>query len=195
VQWLITAALVVVAAIASAGAVLLITDDDSNGPARNAGPSQPALTAADVVAKPLFKDCTVESTPRQGAVETAVCKPSGMSPTSSPDEWEVSIFPNGRQLRQAYAGEEAADGVVKRGGRCDGVSWGGEGPWAHGPGKPGGRRFCFFDGDDAVIVWTHEKLGQPTHGDVLAVAREGGSDHTGLYAWWRFWHHRIGKAG
>jgi hypothetical protein len=49
--------------------------------------------------------------------------------------------------------------------------------WEHGPGKPGGRVFCYFDGDDAVIVWTHERLGQPTHRDMLAIAREGGSDH------------------
>ena len=50
-----------------------------------------------------------------------------------------------------------------------------------------------FDGTDAVIVWTHRKLGQPTHTDLLGIAREGGSDHPGLFGWWRFWHHRLGK--
>jgi serine/threonine protein kinase len=194
VHWLITAALVVVAAIASAGAVLLFTDGDSGAPTRNSGSTRPALTVEDLVANPLFKDCRIQTTPRQGAVETAVCKQSGTPTAFSPDRWEVSIFPNGRRLQRAYAAEQTGIDAVKGGGRCDGVSWGGEGPWAHGPGKPGGRRFCFFDGNDAVIVWTHERLGQPTHGDVLAVAREGGSDHTGLFAWWRFWHHRIGKA-
>jgi hypothetical protein len=44
-----------------------------------------------------------------------------------------------------------------------------------------------------VIVWTHRKFGQPTHTDFLGIAREGGSDHPGLYGWWRFWHHRLGK--
>ena len=44
-----------------------------------------------------------------------------------------------------------------------------------------------------MIVWTHEKLGQPDHKDVLLVARVAGSDHPGLFNWWRFWHHRIGK--
>jgi hypothetical protein len=34
--------------------------------------------------------------------------------------------------------------------------WGGERAWLHGPDKPGGRVFCYFDGNDAVIVWTHE---------------------------------------
>jgi len=77
----------------------------------------------------------------------------------------------------------------------DGTSWGGSGPWVHPgtPPKPGGERFCYFDGDEAVIVWTHKKLGQPTHRDMLAIAREGGTDHAGLFTWWRFWHHRIGK--
>ncbi len=67
------------------------------------------------------------------------------------------------------------------------------GPWAHGPGKPGGRRLCYFDRNDAVIVWSHERLGQPTHRDVLAVAREGGSDHARLTSWWGYAHHLIGK--
>jgi hypothetical protein len=28
---------------------------------------------------------------------------------------------------------------------------------------------------------------------MLAIAREGGTDHAGLFTWWRFWHHGIGK--
>jgi hypothetical protein len=66
--------------------------------------------------------------------------------------------------------------------------------WEHRPGKPGGRVFCYFDGDDAVIVWTHERLSQATHHDMLAIAREGGSDHARLTRWWRPWHHLIGKS-
>jgi hypothetical protein len=53
--------------------------------------------------------------------------------------------------------------------------------------------FCYFDGDFAVVVWTHEKLGQASHIDMLGVARAAGSDHSNLYNWFRFWHHRIGK--
>ncbi len=60
--------------------------------------------------------------------------------------------------------------------------------------KPGGRAFCYFDGNDAVIVWSHQRLGQLTHRDVLITAREGGSDHVTLTRWWRPWHHLIGKA-
>lgn len=61
-------------------------------------------------------------------------------------------------------------------------------------GQAGGRYFCYFDGNDAVIVWTHERLNQPSHLDVMVTAREGGSDHPGLTRWWRPWHHEIGKA-
>ena len=64
----------------------------------------------------------------------------------------------------------------------------------HGPDKPGGRELCYFDGDDAVMVWTHERLGQSSHKDILVIAREGGSDHARLYLWWQPWHHLIGKA-
>ena len=84
--------------------------------------------------------------------------------------------------------------------RRTGHSWGfvtadtGELQWQHGPGKPGGRAFCYFDGDDAVSVWTHERLGQPSHRDVLVTARKGGSDHVNLTRWWRPIHHLIDKA-
>ena len=42
--------------------------------------------------------------------------------------------------------------------------------------------FCYFDGNDAVAVWSHNRLGQPTHRDILVKAHEGGSDHPGLTA-------------
>src|SRR4029450_8051745 len=62
------------------------------------------------------------------------------------------------------------------------------------PPKPGGRILCYFDGDDAVAVWTHERLGQPTHRDILGIAREGGTDHARLYSWWSRAHHLVGEA-
>lgn len=43
-----------------------------------------------------------------------------------------------------------------------------------------------------MLVWTHERLGQRTHAETLGTAREGNSNHPGLYGWWRFWVHRIG---
>ena len=32
-----------------------------------------------------------------------------------------------------------------------------------------------------------------TQGSINGERDGGGSDHPGLYGWWRFWHHRIGK--
>jgi hypothetical protein len=97
-------------------------------------------------------------------------------------------------LKAAYEDIRDTHKIAPDQGRCNAFSWGGEGLWEYGPGKPGGRRLCYFDGDDAVIVWIHERLGQASHKDVLMIAREGGSDHARLYRWWRPWHHLIGKA-
>jgi hypothetical protein len=115
-----------------------------------------------------------------------------------PDRLELSLFPNASTVNAAYKDERDSAGV-KSAGRCDGASWGGEGAWFHtvapgAPNKPGGERFCFFDGDDAVIVWTHRQLAQATHREMLATAREGAVNHAGLFSWWRFWRHNIGKA-
>jgi hypothetical protein len=98
-----------------------------------------------------------------------------------------------RTLGAGLSVEHAPVRTVPDQGKCNALTWGGEGPWAHGPGKPGGRRLCYFDGDDAVIVWTHERLGQANHRDILAIAREGGSDHARLFGWWAYAHHLIGK--
>jgi hypothetical protein len=106
---------------------------------------------------------------------------------------EISVYPNAESLAAAYKEIEVEQGLTPDTGKCSGSSWGGEGAWLHGPDKPGGRRLCYFDGDDAVLVWTHEKLGQEDHRDTLVIAREGNIDHVGLSSWWRFWTHRIGK--
>ena len=105
------------------------------------------------------------------------------------------MYPNDAALSAAYAGElRRREGIERDEGKCNAFSWGGEREWLHGPGKPGGRAFCYFDANDAVIVWTHGRLGQPTHRDILASAREDGSDHARLTHWWRPSHHLIGKA-
>jgi hypothetical protein len=112
-----------------------------------------------------------------------------------PDRWEISSYPNGETLRAAYRAQlQLHPSLQKDSGKCNAFSWGGERQWLHGPDKPGGRVFCYFEGNDAVAVWTHERLGQPSHRDILAIARESGSDHASLTRWWRPWHHLIGKA-
>ena len=112
-----------------------------------------------------------------------------------PDRWEISSYRSGTDLMAAYRSDFRRHPTLRsNSGKCNAFTWGGELQWLHGADKPGGRAFCYFDGNDAVIVWTHQRLGQLTHRDVLITAREGGSDHVSLTRWWRPWHHLIGKA-
>lgn len=141
----------------------------------------------------LARNCVKQPVQNIGAVETAVCVQRSGQAGFTPDRWEVSIYPSGSALREAYNAERGRHDLATDQGKCNRLTWGGEGAWSHGPGKPGGRRLCYFDGNDAVIVWSHERLGQPTHRDVLCVAREGGTDHASLTSWWAYAHHLIGK--
>lgn len=205
--------LVVLVAAFTAAAVVYLTSDDT-GPQSSAqpgggggrtgteteteteapadGPAESRVAALMPAA--LWEGCEVQSVPDIGAVETAVCLPPADGTRFSPDRWSVSIYPDGGTLQDAYEAERQRQGVDADQGRCSVTSWGGEAPWEHGPGKPGGRNFCYFDGDDAVIVWSHERRGQPDHEDILGIARESGSDHARLTRWWRVQHHLIGKS-
>jgi len=141
--------------------------------------------------------CTVQPAPLyHDAAQSSICAPplaGCLDGKPCPDRWEISTFATSAALQSAYGKLKKARGIGGNKGQCNGLSWGGEGPWSHGPGKPGGRRFCYLEHNDAVVVWTHEKLGQPNHVDVLGVASLGGGDHFHLHNWWRFWHHLIGK--
>ena len=201
VGWKVGAAVVALAAITAAGVVYLTSGD--TGDVGTASPNQgtfpvttPEVLAADagleaIVPVTLWRDCGRQTVAEPGALQTAVCLPS----SGMPDRWEISSYANGAAIDDAYeaALRNRAD-IDRDSGKCNAFSWGGERQWLHGPAKPGGRIFCYFDGNDAVAVWTHKRLGQPTHRDVVMVAREGGSDHAGLTRWWRPWHHLIGKA-
>ena len=205
-RWLLTAALVVGAAAASGLVVYFVTNSGSSnsGSGTTAGttttnPAQQAQAGLPtLIPEPLLKSCQVSATPAlTGAVQSAVCTPPANPADRTlrfyPDRWEVSIFPNATALHSAYNALRRQSDTGTNFGNCNNVTWGGESSWEHGPGKPGGRFFCYFEGNVAVIVWTHEKLGQASHIDMLGTAREGGSDHPSLFNWWRFWHHRIGK--
>jgi hypothetical protein len=192
-------AIVALIAAASAAAVVYLTAGGGAEPSL-AGPSTPppanqevlATDLASVVPAAIWKDCRIQTVANPRALETAVCVPS----SGVPDRWEISRYPNGLALAAAYRSELGKRADIKRdSGKCNAFVWGGENQWQHGVNKPGGRVFCYFDGNDAVIIWTHERLAQPTHLDILVSAREGGSDHAGLTRWWRPWHHQVGKAG
>jgi predicted Ser/Thr protein kinase len=198
-QLLLTLLLVVVAAAASGLVVYFVTRGDHvTTPA--AAPKAPAFhTLAEIVPSPVWDTCKKQAKPRPGALETAVCLPPANPTSFTPDRLELSTFASGAAVVRAYEAERRLHHVARNQGSCNGLSWGGEGTWLHNPASPGappktgGSRFCYFAGHDAVIVWTHRKFGQPTHTDLLGIAREGGSDHPGLFNWWRFWHHRLGK--
>jgi class 3 adenylate cyclase len=199
-SWGVGLAVMLIAAV-TAGAVVYITSENT-GERSTAAPNRElpgggadarragviALIPAD-----LGKNCVKQPAANVGAIETTVCIPPDGGTGFSPDRWEVSIYPSGRAVKAAYMAERRGHQLANDQGKCNRLTWGGEGPWSHGPGKPGGRRLCYFDRNDAVIVWSHERLGQPTHRDVLAVAREGGSDHARLTSWWGYAHHLIGK--
>lgn len=204
--WKLGLGVVLVAAATAAAVVYLIADDhpESGSASPITGvssslPSQPAEAPAlaldagldAIVPAAIWKDCKLQTVPQPSAVQTGVCLPA----QGTPDRWEISSYRNGADLASAYLAEfRRHEGIKRDTGRCNAFVWGGEFQWLHGRGKPGGRAFCYFDGNDAVIVWTHMRLGQPTHRDVLVTAREGGSDHVNLTRWWRPWHHLIGRA-
>jgi len=209
-KWMIAALVAAVGAAVALGVVVLTRDDGGSSTTPPSGttptetvptgPTEHAVGLAGIVPRDIFKGCTVEAQPAAGAVQTSVCAPSSATGNVFyPDRVELSTFATTAGLLRAYHAMREEAGVGTDFGRCDGSAWAGEASWLHAPkalgqpGKPGGRRFCYFDGNFAVVVWAHEKLGQPSHVDFLGVAREGGSDHARLHSWWRFWTHRIGK--
>ena len=204
--WRVGLGVVLIAAATAAAVVYLTAGNKGEKSSGATGPTTSTSTvpagteqvapAGDVIAlipAGLGKGCVKQTIPDAGAVATAVCLPPPGAQGFYPDRWQVSIYPSGAAVRAAYNADVRRQKRKPSSGKCTSLSWGGEGPWAHGPGKPGGRRLCYFDGDNAVIVWTHERLGQPNHRDILAMALEGGSDHVRLIGWWTYAHHLIGK--
>ena len=199
--WKLGAAVAALAALTAAGVVYLTSGDSTDAGTASPGSTFPVTTEPEVLAADagldaivpaaLWKECRLQTVADPTALQTAVCLPAG----GMPDRWQISAYPDGAALAAAYEGQRRTRPETQPdSGKCNAFSWGGERAWLHGPDKPGGRVFCYFDGNDAVVVWTHQRLGQPTHRDILVVAREGGSDHAGLTRWWRPWHHLIGKA-
>jgi class 3 adenylate cyclase len=208
IGWRVGLGVVLIAAATAAGVVYLTggSKGEQSSGATGSGPTgsqvgtgslaeAPAGDVRALIPSSLRKTCVKQPVPDIAAVSTAVCLPPAGATGFYPDRWQVSVYPSGTAVKAAYEAERRRQGRLRNTGKCTSLSWGGESAWAHGPGKPGGRRLCYFDGNDAVIVWTHERLGQPNHRDVMAIAREGGSDHVRLIGWWSFAHHLIGKTG
>ena len=205
---IVSAAAILVAVIAAAVAAALLIGRNDNSPS-SSPPTVPSTststsTSADVavglqgvVPETLMKHCKVTS-PVNGASQTAACTAPAGTTTFWPDTWSFSLYPSTPAAMRAYDALRVQSGIGSNFGRCDRTSWSGEGAWLHNPEagappKPGGRRFCYFQGNVAVIVWLHEKLAQPNHIDMIGTARASGSDHFNLYSWYSFWHHTVGK--
>jgi class 3 adenylate cyclase len=186
--WRLVLLVVLIATLTAGTVAYLTTGGPPAGAAGPLGASDSALEA--IVPAELWRDCRLQDSPDRGATETAVCDPAD----GVPDSWRISAYRNTVALATAYEEIVQAEEIERSSGRCNAFSWGGELEWHHGAGRPGGRAVCYFDEDDAVIVWTHDRLGQATHRDVLMVARASGGDHVGLTRWWRPWHHVIGTA-
>jgi Protein kinase domain len=201
-------AIVLVALVGAViAAAVLLTRGSSTGAATEssvstattAGASTAAIARglAGVVPASLMKYCK-SGAPINGASETASCTAPAGATKFWPDSWSFSLYPSTPALLAAYNALRSQNGISKDFGRCDRTTWAGEGAWLHNPEpgaqpKPGGRRFCYFQGNVAVIVWMHEKLAQPNHIDALGIARASGSDHFNLFGWYAFWHHTVGK--
>ena len=200
-------ATVLVAAVTAAVVVYLTAGEDPQVPGASANqtvttgagattsPTQQTDAAegllASIVPAQLWQNCTPQAVADPGAEETAVCVTE--NDPKNPDRYQFSVFSDDKTLIKAYEAVRSSHQIARNQGTCSQFSWGGELAWEHGPGKPGGRKLCYFEGDDAVIVWFHQQFDQPDHRALLAVARESGRDHASLYHWWRPWHHLVGK--
>jgi serine/threonine-protein kinase len=199
------AAAVLLAVIGGAiAAVVILTGSGKSNSSNSKANGTPinAKGMAAVVPNDLLQYCK-KGTPQLGAAETYNCKSPSNVTFFLPDTWQFSLFRNLSALTNAYD-TLRSNALVQRKdfGACNGLVWGGEGPWYHpsetNPGQLGpfaGRRFCYFTtpGREPTIVWTHEKLGQSNHINFLGEARSSDpAAHTNLFSWWRFWHHRLG---
>lgn len=156
----------------------------------------PVVTAAAhllpvLIPTQIAKECKTRTTPDQGALETDVCVPPPTAPTSQPNLFQFSFYSSSQPLLQAYRRElKLAQGSLAD---C-GSTPAGEEMWFHPTGKRGGRRFCFLDNRGRfVIVWTHEKLGDADHVDMLGLAREPGRAPTIFGHWWNAVNDLLGK--
>jgi serine/threonine-protein kinase len=174
-------------------AILALGDDDeksAGGTGTSTTISRAAASGlAGIVPHDVFKRCKAAPT-RAGAQETVTCSSDAL--TFFPDV-ELSFYKSTPALQAAYDGLRQKEGIAKDFGRCDGVAWNGEGEWKHDTGKTGGRRFCVFQNNQAVIYWSHERLGQPSHRDMLGIARANELSNDDLTNWYNFWRDRIGK--
>ncbi len=160
------------------------------------------LSLEGTVVPEIFQDCNLDSPAKEGTLESATCIP-GSATRIHPDEIELFSYPSTNALNKQYDtlfadAQKKVPTLAENQGRCNGTFWTGELTWYHAPDNPGGRGFCYSDGDHLVVVWTHVKTKadgtlQDNHIDLLGIAYAGSSSLDTLSTWWKFWRTRLGK--
>jgi serine/threonine-protein kinase len=201
-RWALIGGIAALILVALVPGVLLLAGGDDDEPeaggttAQTTGsnpPPPPAVTPTTLreVLMPtqVANGCTIAATPATGGVETNDCTPTEGAPTSHPNEFQLTFFPNQATLDAAY---NEVKGSVQQAACAGSV---GERVWIHtSTGKRGGRRFCALaDNGDFLVVWTHEKIGAPDHVDMLGVAQEPGRSPVIFSNWWAAINDIIGK--
>ena len=200
--------LILLAAGGAAAATYFLTRDNRPAAAKNANPSGSNSTKMTTTGGSMHESTTPGSAMAMGSATLAqlldtpirkYCKSamadggaSGVDSCVFPpsvggaEKAQFTKFPTAAATSRAYEKERALAHLVRDKGACNGISWGGEEEWLHGPGEVGGRRFCYFKNGSSFIVWTVDEA------RLLATASRSDLDHPQLFNWWRFWHHRVG---
>jgi hypothetical protein len=221
-RWLAFGLIALVAAALSGVVVYFVADNGSSSPSASSTSTAPgtATTGAGtvttgagtttsgapvvatgltgVVQDPVWPHCKPSASALRGAAASAVCVPIASDSGFFPQRLELYLYSSGAALKKAFNAVRASDpksaALVEGRGTCNNVTWSGFGPWHHANGDLGGRRYCFFDAKhQAVVVWTHERLGTPSHLDFMAIASDSSRGDNRLFSWWNFWHQHLGK--
>jgi hypothetical protein len=179
---------VTILALAAIAAVLAI-ELGGGGSASGSASNRPVSLLDALVPTGIAKQCSTQTTPSYHAVETELCHPPANAPTSFPQSFSFSFFRSKTTLLHEYS--SLASGLVV--GNCGDTK--GSQTWIHhSTGKTGGLRVCGADASgDAMIVWTHEKLGSFDHVNMLGVAKSSARGANIYRGWWAAVKDDIGK--
>ena len=149
----------------------------------------PVSLLAALMPTGIAAQCKTQGTASYGAVQTELCHPPANAPTSFPQTFSFSFFRSHAALRTAYDGLKSS--LVL--GFCGDTK--GQKAWIHkSTGKTGGVRVCgSADNGDSMVIWTHEKLGNYDHVDMLGVARASGRGANLFRSWWGAIKDDVGK--
>ena len=149
----------------------------------------PVALLAALMPSGIAAQCKTQATASYDAVETELCHPPANAPTSFPTEFSFSFFRSDAALRASYDSLKSKLVI----GDCGGTV--GQKAWIHlSTGKTGGVRVCGnADNGDSMILWTHERLGNLDHVDMLGVARTPSRGANLFRSWWNAIKDDVGK--